>query len=95
MIAQVLNTSAPVPFTDETRTFIAEVTAKARRADGCEGILVLVDPNTGNGLAINMFRDEAAAHAFDARRQELTKEAQEHVGATVGEPQHYEVFANL
>ena len=95
MIAQVLNTSAPVPFTDETRTFIAEVTAKARQADGCEGILVLVDPNTGNGLAINMFRDEAAAHAFAARRQELVKEAQEQVGATVGEPQHYEVLANL
>ena len=32
MIAQVLNTSAPVPFTDETRTFIAEVTAKALSA---------------------------------------------------------------
>ncbi len=95
MIAQVLTTSASVPFTDDTRTFIAEVTAKARQADGCEGIVVLIDPNTGNGLAINMFRDEAAAHAFDARRQELTKEAEEQVGARVGEPQLYEVFANL
>jgi hypothetical protein len=93
MIAQVLSTSASASFTDETRAFIAEVAAKARQADGCEGIVVLIDPITGNGLTINLFRDEAAAHAFDARRQELTKEAEEKVGgASVGQPRLYEVF---
>ena len=89
------DTSASVPFTDETRAYIAEVAAKARQADGCEGIVVLIDPSTGNGLTINLFRDEAAADAFDALRRELTKEATTKVGASVGQPELYDVFANL
>ena len=55
----------------------------------------LVDPTTGEGLQINLFRDRATLAAFEALRQELTKEAEQDTGGEVGEQHVYEVIVRL
>jgi hypothetical protein len=75
------------------RQYVVDTSAQVPQAEGCEGILILGDPNTGKGLAITLFRDQAALDAFDAVRQRLTTEAVQHLSATVTEPQVYEVIA--
>jgi hypothetical protein len=94
MIAQVLTTAVDMPITDEMRKFIAEATAQARKADGCEAVITLADATTGEGLSITLFRDQAAVDAFDSLRQTLTNQADE-MGAKVSVPRVYEVLANL
>ena len=88
-------TRLPGPRTDDSNRFVAEASAKARQADGCEGILILRDPDSGEGLAITMFRDQASADAFNALRAQLTTEAEQRFGGQIGEPQVYQVVVNL
>jgi hypothetical protein len=95
VIAQVHTTSVPTPMTDEMQKEIEVITAQARKADGCEGILILGDPATGEGLAINLFRDQAAADAFDAQRKKLIKEAEQDLGGNVSAPRIYEFVHQL
>src|ERR1700730_17107781 len=66
MIAQVVMATAPTPITDEARKAAADMGSQARQSDGCEGILTLVDPTTGEAVQINLFRDRAALDAFEA-----------------------------
>ena len=94
MIAQVTTATAPPPITDEMRKSIEEMSSQVRQSDGCEGILTLVDPTTGEALNINLFRDQAALDAFEELRQKLIKDAED-LGATVPEPHVYEVFVRL
>src|ERR1700730_6629189 len=63
MIAQVVTTTVPTTITDELRKTAEEMESQARKADGCEGILDLSDPTTGEGLSIHLFRDQAAMDA--------------------------------
>ena len=94
MIAQVVRGKIPTgPVTDEMRTYVVETLARARQADGCEGLITLVDPTTGETLSINLFHDQAALDSFDALRQQLTAEAQQTTGGEYSSPLVYsEVF---
>jgi hypothetical protein len=94
MIAQVFTTKVPMPITDEVRKFIDDATAQARKADGCEGVVTLADPATGEGFAIHFFRDQAAVDAFDAVSQKQSGQAVQ-MGAEVSAPRVYEVLARL
>lgn len=95
MIAQVLTIEVPVPFTDDVRRYIESRVAEGRKADGCEGIVVLGDPTTGEGLAINLLRDQAAVDAIQALRVAHSTDAERDVGAKVSEPRFYEVLVQL
>jgi len=96
MIAQVWTSTGPAgPPSAEVRRFIDEVLAQARAFDGCEAVMTLADPSTGESLAINLFRDRAAMDAFQAFSKEKSAESESH-GAKVGAPHVYsEVTALL
>jgi hypothetical protein len=95
MIALVYPTTGPTPFTDELRKYVDEGGSQVRQTDGCEGILYLADPTTGEGFGINLFRDQAAVDAFQAVAERLAKGAEQDFGIGVGEPHVYEVLARL
>ena len=96
MIAQVVTATAPTPITDEARKTAKEMSSQVRVVDGCEGILSLVDPTTGEVLQINLFRDQTTLDAFEALRQTLTNEAEQDLGVKVSPEQHvYEVLVHL
>ena len=95
MIAQVLQIAVRTPMSDEDLKAGEEMASQARKADGCEGILSLADPTTGEGLAIHLFRDQIAMDAYDALRQKLTKEPEQDLGVTVNKPHVYEVLVRL
>jgi len=48
------------------RTFLEAAISEARAFDGCEGVVAMRDPLTGESLAINLFRDQAAMDAWQA-----------------------------
>ena len=99
MIAVVRTTSAPVPeggeVSEEVRRFVEQRADETRKADGSEALILLRDPSTGEGLAISLWRDQAAADAFQSDSERMTKEVNER-GGTVSEPRIYEeVIARL
>ena len=97
MIAQVFATSGPAgPQTDEMRKWAEDALGQGRKADGNEGTLSLVDPTTGKGLVINLFRDQAAMDAFQAYSNEKIAESEKLTGVKVPAPDVYsEVIALL
>jgi hypothetical protein len=96
MIAQVFTCKIPLDqITDETRKAGEEALAEARAYDGVEGALSVLDPATGDYLAINLFRDQAALDAIQAFSKQKIAEGQE-IGAEVTAIRVYsEVIANL
>ena len=90
MIAQVFTTKIDAgPLSDDTRKYVIETMTQARQADGCEAIINLDDPATGEGLVITLFRDQAALDAFDTLRQKLTAEAEETLSVEIAAPRVY------
>jgi len=86
----------PTPVTDEARKAGEQMCSQARKTDGCEGIVSLIDLRTGEALQINLFRDQASLDGFEALRRELTKEAEQDLGAKVSSEQHvHEVIVRL
>ena len=79
MIAQVLPSKGPTgPMSDEMRKFVEETMSGARTHDGVEGQVSIMDPATGEGMAIILCRDQAALDAFQAYTKEKIAEAGEH-----------------
>jgi hypothetical protein len=69
VIAQVFSvsgTAGPPPAGGAGEKGIADT----RAADGCEGLYVLIDPAGGDGMAIVMWRDEAAMKAWSSRQND-------------------------
>jgi hypothetical protein len=90
MIAQVFETTGQMGEpTDEFRKWAEEALAEGRKMDGNEGTLSLVDPTTGEGLVINLFRDQAAMDAFQAYSNEKIAEGEKLSGGKVREPHVY------
>jgi quinol monooxygenase YgiN len=70
--------------------------AATRAADGCEGLYVLADPTGGDGVAIVLWRDEAAMNAMRGQQDEHIGAArQENPAIQVGAPKVFEVVTNL
>jgi hypothetical protein len=73
VIAEVHRTSGVMAY-DETARDIFE---EAARAPGTEQLFVLVDPATGEGYSIHLWRDRQSYEAFAERRQELVARVEE------------------
>ena len=97
MIAQVFETTGPTGEpTEEFRKFAEDALGQGRAMDGCEATLSLINPNTGKGLVINLFRDQAAMDAFQAYSNAKIAEAEKLTGTKVPAPDVYtEVIALL
>jgi hypothetical protein len=52
------------------------------REQGGRGAIMLVDPQTGNGMGITLWDDEEAMRASEQRADELRRGAAEDIGAT-------------
>jgi hypothetical protein len=81
MIAQVMTAKA-AELSDEMRKFVEDGLAEARRREGVEGIVWVFDPAAGESLSVHLFRDQAAADAFQAFLNEKLAQAEE-LGAEV------------
>lgn len=97
MIAQVLTSKGPAgPMSDELRKFIEETQSGARTQDGVEGQVSILDPDTGEGMAIILFRDQAALDAFQAYAKQKIAEAEGSQGIEIPAGRVYtEVIAAL
>ena len=96
MIAQVFeSTGAPGPMSDEMRKFAEDAMGQGRKMDGNEGTISLIDPTTGKGLVINLFRDQAALDAFQAYSNEKIAESEKQGGHVAGSHVYTEVIALL
>jgi hypothetical protein len=96
MIAQVFTTSvAPgLVMSDELVKKGEESDAQLRRAEGCEGIFTMFD-STGQGLHINLFRDQASLDGAEPLRKQLSEPFIQIEGVKIGEPKVYEVLIHL
>jgi hypothetical protein len=97
MIAQVWTSTGPAgPESDEMHKFVSDVLTEARGFDGCEAIVTLRDPTTGEAMAINLFRDQAAMDAFQKVSDERKAEAEKVGGGKIAAPRVFtEVDARL
>ena len=100
MLAQVFITSGttPVPDTAAMQKIAEEAAVNQRAVDGCEGIYILTDPSSGDGLAFVLWRDEGAMKASADHQVKEIAAAKEATppGATmnVSTPKVYEVSAS-
>ena len=77
MIAHVYTHTRPAgPDADEMRTFLEAAISQARAFDGCEGVVAKRDPITGDSLAVNLFRDQAAIDAWQTFANEQRVEGE-------------------
>ena len=97
MIARVFQTSTTAgPTTDEERKLLDDNFAAGRQVDGCEGMISIRNPSTGEGLAISLWRDQAAADAYNATSEKLRSDSEQTPGYKTTGPQVYtEVTALL
>jgi hypothetical protein len=60
---------------------------------GAQGALLLIDRDSGRGIAITLWPDEETMRASEERANELRREAAQQMGATTSEPriERYEV----
>jgi hypothetical protein len=96
MIARVVTVKIPLDhITDDMRKAGEESLAEVRTYDGVEGALTVLDPATGDYLAVVLFRDQAALDGIQAfSKQKIA--AGEEIGADVTAIRVYsEVIANL
>jgi quinol monooxygenase YgiN len=63
------------------------------RETGGRGAILLIDRETGQGVAITLWPDEETMRASEERANELRREAAQQMGATAQEPRvdRYEV----
>ncbi|MCU1344508.1 MAG: hypothetical protein JWL70_774 [Acidimicrobiia bacterium] len=94
MLATVQTVKVPTPITDELRRQADTLSAEARGAEGLESMLTVVDPGTGEGFTINVFRDQASLDSFQALAERLTKEAETGSNASVSAARTYEVLTS-
>jgi hypothetical protein len=90
-IAQTINVSGA------SEDFLAQATpmGEAMRAfDGCEGLYSLADSKTGEGIAIILWRDEAAMEAALAQ-QATDTEALQRPGVTITQGKVYDTVLQL
>jgi hypothetical protein len=81
---------------DDMRKFVEQVLSEARAFDGCEATITISDPNTGDAMAINLFRDQAAMDAFQAFSQAKSAEAEKLSGGAIATARVYtQVIARL
>ena len=98
MIAQVFTLNAPPPAQEgggpgETAE---NAMAATRAADGCQGLYVLADPTGGDGMAVVLWRDEAAMNTMRGQQdKDISAVQQETPDMQVGTPKVYEVITNL
>jgi len=95
MIAQVFKTSGSPPQTEDNLKTSQAVMERLRAVDGCEGMYALVDRTTGDGLALALWRDEAAMKAATgAQAAELADSKTTNPTVKVGKAEIYEVIAS-
>jgi len=100
MIAQVFQ--MPPPQAELQQAEVEEATRWAQGAakrqrdvDGCEGIFMMANPATGEGLAVTLWRDEAAMKAAAGfQDEEIARAKAQPGGVEVPAPTVYEVFAH-
>jgi quinol monooxygenase YgiN len=91
VIAQVFTLAGPGSGPGEVGQ---KAIAETKAADGCEEFFLLIDRAKGEGLAVVLWRDEAAMNAIAARREELKRDVQEETPELqVSEPRIYEVVS--
>jgi hypothetical protein len=94
MIAQVFTTSAGAGGSAPTPEYAQEIAEKQRAVDGCEGIVMLADPASGEGVAFTLWRDEVAMKAAAAQQEEDIAAAKKVSSSVqVSAPKVYEVLA--
>jgi hypothetical protein len=99
MIAQVFRMGPPPAGaqqgSEEAQQFAQDAAKRQRDVDGCEGIFMMSDPSTGEGLAVTLWRDEAAMKAAAAYQEEEISSAKKlNPSMVVPAPTVYEVFAH-
>lgn len=82
---------------EATRQFAEAAMAEARAMDGCEGLVAVTDPSTGESISITLFRDQAALDAAQAWVDQKLSETEALEGHPTAEaPRVFtEVLANL
>ena len=92
MLAQVFTLAGPGTGPGEAGQ---KAIAETKAAEGCEDFLLLIDRTKGEGLAVVLWRDEAAMNAVAARREELRRDVQgETPELQVSEPRIYAVWSS-
>jgi len=90
MIAQVWTSTGPAgPEPESLRKFVDETLSEAVAFDGCEAVITLRDPNTGEAMAINLFRDAAAMDAFQTLSNAKRSEAEKVGNSKIAAPRVY------
>jgi hypothetical protein len=73
---------------DEMRKLAEEAIAEARSFDGCEAVISLSDPATGESISVSLYRDQAAMDAVaDITKAKIAQF--EEMGSNVGAPRVY------
>ena len=91
MIAQVFTLEGPGTGPGEAGQ---KAIAETKAAEGCEDFLLLIDRTKGEGLAVVLWRDEAAMNAMSSRREELRRDVREESpDLKVNEPRVHEVVS--
>ena len=99
MIAQVFRIPGPPPGAqppDQGPVNLEEVVKRQRAVDGCEGIFIMGEPSTGEGLlAVTLWRDEAAMKDGAAYQEdEINSAKQANPVMDVPAPTVYQVLAH-
>jgi quinol monooxygenase YgiN len=98
MIAQLFTLSPPAQEAPEggPGETAQNAMAETRAADGCEGLYVLADPTGGDGMAIVLWRDEAAMNAVRGQQDDhISAARQQDPAIQVGTPRVFEVVTSL
>jgi heme-degrading monooxygenase HmoA len=98
MIAQVFRMSGPPPGaqpSEEMQGIVRDTAKRQGDVEGCEGILMMRNPATGENLHVTLWRDEAAMKA-GARYQdeEIANAKKRNPSMEVPAPTIFEVFAH-
>jgi heme-degrading monooxygenase HmoA len=96
MIAQVFNLgSAPPGGAGELGSVAQAAMKETREADGCEGLYLLVGRDGAEGMAIVLWRDEAALEKMRKREAEHLDEIREETPdlPPVAQPKMFDVIS--
>ena len=95
MIAEVRTIRGPAA-QGEPSELAQRAMKETRAADGCEGLYVLTDSRGGDGIAITVWRDEAAMNAMRAKEDEHIRAVRaEAPELAIGAPKVYQVATSL
>jgi hypothetical protein len=84
------------PESEEMRAFLEKAVSEARAFDGCEAVVAMRDPATGEALSINLLRDQAAMDAWQTFSNEQRVEGEKVAGPAGATARAYtEVIARL